>query len=102
YVIDTHTAVAATADNNIKQDNKSVVVSTASPYKFTRHVLRALGVTDADDENIDDFLLVDELCKLSKVKIPAAIEEIKNADIIHNNNINVDEMEKFVRNELLK
>ncbi|MDO4188606.1 MAG: threonine synthase, partial [Lachnospiraceae bacterium] len=44
YVIDTHTAVAATADINIEQDNKSVIVSTASPYKFTRHVLTALGV----------------------------------------------------------
>lgn len=101
YVIDTHTAVAATADINIEQDNKSVVVSTASPYKFTRHVLTALGIEEAKDPQKDDFELVDELCKISGVKVPNAVEEIRTAPILHNTVINVDEMENLVRNELV-
>lgn len=101
YVIDTHTAVAATADLNIEQDNKSVVVSTASPYKFTRHVLRALNVSEASDPNKDDFELVDELCRLSGVKVPNAVEEIRTAEILHNTVIEVEEMESLVRKELV-
>lgn len=101
YVIDTHTAVAATADINIEQDNKSVVVSTASPYKFTRHVLTALGIEEAKNPQKDDFELVDELCKISGVKVPNAVEEIRTAPILHNTVINVDEMENLVRNELV-
>ena len=100
YVIDTHTAVAATADINVAQDNKSVVVSTASPYKFTRHVLRALGVSEANDPNADDFDLVDKLCEISKVKVPNAVEEIRKAEILHNTVVEVADMEKLVRDEL--
>ena len=98
YVIDTHTAVAATADNSINQDNKSVVISTASPFKFTRNVLKAMDV-NADEE--DDFKLVDKLSELSKVKVPAAVEEIRNADIRHNTVVDVCDMESFVKKSLI-
>ncbi len=85
YVIDTHTAVAACADKKYKvktgDNTPSVVVSTASPYKFTRNVLKAIGVSE---ENTDDFVLVDKLCEISGVAIPGAVAEIRNADILHN------------------
>lgn len=97
YVIDTHTAVAATADNNVAQDYKSVVVSTASPYKFTRNVLKAIGYVD---EAADDFALVDKLNEISKVKIPNAVEEIRTAPVLHNTVVEVADMQKLVENEL--
>ena len=100
YVIDTHTAVAATADINIEQDYKSVVVSTASPYKFTRNVLKALNVPEASDMAKDDFELVDMLADISGVKIPKAVEEIRNAEILHDTVVEVNQMESLVRNEL--
>lgn len=100
YVIDTHTAVAATADLSIEQDNKSVVVSTASPYKFTRNVLKALNVDAALDMNVDDFVLVDMLSDVSGVKVPKAVEEIRKAEILHDTVVEVSEMESLVRNEL--
>ena len=100
YVIDTHTAVAAAADLNVKQENKSVIVSTASPYKFTRNVLKALGVTEASDDAVDDFKLVDLLCEISKVKVPNAVEEIRNANILHDTVVEIKDMEKLVREEL--
>lgn len=101
YVIDTHTAVALSADISVSRNIKSVIVSTASPYKFTRNVLKALGINEADDAMVNDFTLVDKLNELSGVKVPGAIEEIRNAKILHDTIVPVDGMEEFVRSVLL-
>ena len=102
YVIDTHTAVAAAADRKYKaagmDDNKSVIISTASPYKFSRNVLKALG---EEDNGADDFELADRLSELSGVKIPPAVEEIRNAKIIHDTVCKVNEMKEIVRSSLI-
>ena len=47
-----------------------------------------------------DFELVDELTKLANVAIPNAIEEIRSAEIRHNNICEVNEMQQVVRNFL--
>ena len=66
YVIDTHTAVAAGVYDKYTADTKdttpTVIASTASPYKFTRSVMEALGV---NVDGKDDFALADELSSLS-------------------------------------
>ena len=102
YVIDTHTAVAAAADLIYKaqgQDtNKSVIVSTASPYKFTRNVMKAIG---RGDDDTDDFVLVDELSALSGVKVPPAVEEIREAKILHDTVCEVKDMKELVRKSLI-
>ena len=98
YVIDTHTAVAACVYEKYKQESgdttKTVIASTASPYKFTRSVMTAI---DESYSNMEDFELVDELTNLSKVKIPNAIEEIRNAEIRHKTICQVEEMPKVVK-----
>lgn len=98
YVMDTHTAVAKAVYDKYKQgladQTATLIVSTASPYKFTRSVMSALK---QDSEELSDFELVDELNKLSKVKVPQAIEEIRNAKIIHTTVCEVEEMEQVVR-----
>ena len=98
YVIDTHTAVAAavykkyTADT--KDTTKTVIVSTASPYKFGRSVMTAInGKYDA----LSDFDLIDELEKISNVKVPNAIEEIRKAPVLHNHICEKDQMKKTVK-----
>ena len=48
---------------------KTVIASTASPYKFTRSVMDAIDKEKYD--SMTDFELVDELNALSGVKIPA-------------------------------
>ena len=102
YVIDTHTAVAAAADLMYKAEgidsNKSVIISTASPYKFTRNVMKAIG---REDEDTDDFVLVDELSKLSGVKVPPAVEEIRNARILHDEVCDVKDMKDTVKKSLI-
>ncbi|MCR4923942.1 MAG: threonine synthase [Lachnospiraceae bacterium] len=101
YVIDTHTGVAACSDLAYKKDTndkrKSVVISTASPYKFASSVYKAIK---SDSKLTDDFAIIDELSKLSGVKIPPAIEEIKNAEILHKKLCEKEKMEALVREEL--
>ncbi len=101
YVIDTHTAVAASVYKKYASETgdtaKTVIASTASPYKFTRSVMEAI---DEKYAAMGDFELVDELTKLANVTIPNAIEEIRSAQIRHNNICEVDEMKQVVKNFL--
>ena len=98
YIMDTHTAVAAAVYEKYKADTKddtpTVIASTASPYKFTRSVMEAI---DPSYSSQSDFELVDELNKLSGVKIPQAIEDIRSAEILHDTVCDKSEMEKEVR-----
>ena len=103
YVIDTHTAVATSVYNKYKEDTKdelkTVIASTASPYKFTRSVMNAI---DSKYESLSDFELVDELSRLSKVAIPNAIEEIRTAPVLHDTVCDKDKMQETVEKILLK
>ena len=93
YVIDTHTAVAASVYENYQKETgdttKTVIASTASPYKFTRSVMDAI---DNKYDVMSDFELVDELSKLSKVKVPQAIEDVRTAPVLHDTICDVDKM----------
>ena len=101
YIMDTHTAVAATVYEKYKTATKdetpTVIASTASPYKFTRSVMEAIDPAYAKQS---DFELVDELNKLSGVKIPQAIEDIRSAKVLHDTVCDKSEMESVVRNIL--
>ena len=101
YVMDTHTAVAATVykayREDSKDDRKTVIASTASPYKFAGSVMSAI---DPKFKGQDDFKLIEELQKVSGTEIPNAIKEIMNAEIRHNTECDVDQMEQTVKNIL--
>lgn len=98
YVIDTHTAVASAVYGKYKADTqdtaKTVIASTASPYKFTRSVMEAMGECNSD---MDDFALADALSGLSKVPVPAAVEEIRTAPVLHDHVCGKDEMKAVVK-----
>lgn len=98
YVLDTHTAVAASVYTKYVRETGdrtvTVIASTASPFKFTRSVMNAI---DGKYESMTDFELVDELSGIANVKVPAAIEEIRNAPVIHSNVCEVSEMASMVR-----
>ena len=99
YVIDTHTAVAAYADRQYKKtDNtKSVIISTASPYKFAGSVLAAIDPALVCD---DDFEMAKKLSEISKVPIPDAISSIKDAKILHDTVCTVEDMKSTVKDWL--
>ncbi len=97
YTCDTHTAVAvkvyqdyvkATGDKT-----RTVIASTASPYKFSGSVLEALGEFD---ETADEFTLVDKLAIASKIPVPASLEALKNKEIRFKQSVEKAEMDNYV------
>jgi threonine synthase len=98
YIMDTHTAVAATVYDKYTaktgDTTPTVIASTASPYKFTRSVMNAI---DSSYDSKTDFELVDELNKLSGVKVPQAIEDIRTAPVRHDTVCDKEDMEKVVK-----
>jgi len=97
YVIDTHTAVASAVyqkyRDETEDERKTVIASTASPFKFTRSVMNAI---DSKYDSMTDFELVDELSGLAGVKVPNAIEEIRTAPVIHDTVCEKEEMKRTV------
>lgn len=98
YVIDTHTAVAATVLHKYRKatgdETKAVVASTASPFKFTRSVMDAIDKEKYD--SMSDFELVDELSRIANVTVPNAIEEIRTAPVLHDTVCDKEEMKAVV------
>ena len=98
YIIDTHTAVAGYVYDEYKKktgdDAVTVIASTASPFKFSRSVMSAI---DSKYDSQEDFALIDELSKLANVKVPGAVEEIRNAEVIHNTVCEKEDMAKEVK-----
>ena len=74
YLIDPHTAVAYGAYLNLKDQlkGKTVVVSTASPYKFIETVNKVFNV------NEEELQLVKQIKEKTKVNYPAELECIYN------------------------
>ena len=97
YVIDTHTGVASAVYRAYAEKTgdktPTVIASTASPYKFSHSVMEAIR---GDEGSRDEFAIIDELCAVSGVEIPAAVEEIRNAEIRHKRESDVADMENTV------
>ncbi|MBQ3916423.1 MAG: threonine synthase [Ruminococcus sp.] len=78
YTCDTHTAVAVKVYNDYKAQTgdttKTVIASTASPYKFSAAVLEAVSGGKSD---LDEYAMIDKLAELSKMPVPAALADLK-------------------------
>ena len=86
YLCDTHTAVALGVYRQVgDKDTTTVIVSTADPYKFNYPVLKAIGAPINDSMN--EFMLVDELARFTKTKIPAQISSLKTKEVRFNEKI---------------
>ena len=92
YLIDPHTAVASGVWEYYREKKndwtRTVVVSTASPFKFAWTVLAALG-KDPDAPGID---LEKELSELSGLPIPKQVLEVRKAPVLHNEICNRDRL----------
>lgn len=95
YLIDTHTGVAAAVYRKYKaetkDETKNVIASTASPYKFSRSVMEAIG---PEQKEGDEFEIIDRLSKISGTDIPSAVEEIRTASVRHNTECDIDKMKE--------
>ena len=80
-VIDPHTAVASAglAQYRAKTGDSTpcIVLSTASPYKFSRDVLASIGETDVQD----DFEAMEKLHALSGMPIPKGLAELRDLPV---------------------
>lgn len=101
YLCDTHTAVAVKVyEDYVKETGDKtpcVIASTASPYKFSHSVLPC--VTDGDIPT-DEFETVEHLNKVSGVKIPKSLAELKSKEILHKTSVDKSEMSGFIKDFL--
>ena len=91
YLADTHTAVALGVYEKYKatsDDTKTVVVSTASPYKFPGDVLFALGGDDAGTP----FETAKRLSELTHTAVPRQLSELESSPVRHTTVVDIPGM----------
>ncbi|MDD5013740.1 MAG: threonine synthase [Atribacterota bacterium] len=93
YLIDPHTAVAYAVYkkyfNETKDKTKTIIIATASPFKFTKSVM---GAIDKKYREMDDFKLIEKMSDLTKIPIPSWIRDIEKKPIRHKTVCEKEEM----------
>lgn len=96
YLLDTHTSVAYKALEDYRtstgDSTVSLVLSTASPYKFSKSVYESLFGKARDDE----FEIMEELSEKTKTDIPKNLKNLKSKEIRHREVCNINEMGNYV------
>lgn len=96
YLCDPHTAVGMkVADDYKKAVNDyipTVVLSTASPYKFPAPVSQAIGLKAIGDE----FEQIDAISKATGVPVPANLSSIRSKKVLHDDVIDRDRILEYV------
>ena len=97
YTPDTHTAVAINVyDKYVKatgDSHKTIIASTANPFKFNESVINAIAGEGASS-GLDEFSLLDKLCELSKMEIPASLGELRTKEVRFTTVCNKEDMKK--------
>ena len=78
---------------------KTVIVSTASPFKFPSKVESSIEI-NVEDEN--EFQKIEKLSKLSNLEIPDNIKNLKDKEIIHEHNCNKEDIKEMITEFLLR
>ena len=101
YLIDPHTAVAYDVMEKYRREtgdtNKTVFVSTASPFKFCDSVLHSLGVAEVQD-GID---ALDQLSQTTNRPAPVPLAALRNKAVRFTESVDKEKMEDVVL-EMLK
>ena len=101
YLIDTHTAVAYAVKKKYveetKDDKPTLILSTASPFKFPRSICAALNI---DVDGVDDFKVLEKLSAETKNEIPVNLAGLANAEVLHDEVWNKSEMRDALLNYL--
>lgn len=103
YLMDTHTAVAYKVYNDYKKktgdETKTLIASTANPYKFGAAVYEAVG---GDCAGLDEFEIIDRLQEKTGTVIPEPLAATKNKKIRFEGVIEREKMPEAVINFLKK
>ncbi len=104
YVMDTHTAVAKCVYDKFVEktgdSTKTIIASTASPFKFNQSVLIALEGHNSV-VGMDEFSLLERLSDISDMQIPASLAELKTKPQIFDQVIEKEQMKQVI-NEFLE
>jgi len=97
YLIDPHTAVGYRVLQRYREETRdrapALLTSTASPFKFNRAVLEALGRNTSGE---DEFTLLKELAIISSQPVPSKLAELKTLPELHKGICAKDEMAKVL------
>jgi len=95
YLADTHTAVGINVYNKYREltgDNThTVILSTASPYKFNRSVVKAL-LGDEAVVGRNEFDLLETLSRVSGTEIPRNLKNLDKKPVLHGQVVERDHM----------
>lgn len=100
YILDPHTAVAFKGAEDFAKLNsreKVIVLSTASPYKFSRDVYKAIF----GEIEEDDFRVMELLNEKTGVEIPKNLKDLKERKIIHNVVIEKEDIKRYIEEMML-
>lgn len=101
YTLDTHSAVAVKVYEDYRQSTgdttKTVIASTASPYKFSASVLEAI---EGKPSSLDEFAMVDRLNELSGYDIPVSLAELKTKERRFKDVITKEQQKDYVLKQL--
>lgn len=101
YTCDTHTAVAVKVYNDYKaatgDETKTIIASTASPYKFSAAVLEAV---EGQKSDIEEYDMVEKLAELSKLPVPEALAGLRTKPERFSDVIDKTEQKAYVLEKL--
>ena len=92
YLMDPHTACGWAVAERQRGENPMVVLSTASPYKFSTAVLTAIGA----DVSGNEYDRMDRLQALTGIPIPKNLSALREKPELHTGVISKDKMLEFV------
>ncbi|MDO5449191.1 MAG: threonine synthase, partial [Clostridia bacterium] len=93
YLTDTHTAIALAVHNKTTDGTPTVVVSTASAYKFPKAVLTAISGSVPE---MDELSMADELSNLTGTHIPIPLKGLREREVRFSSVSKVADMEQCV------
>ena len=97
YLTDTHTAVACAVYNDYVAETgdntKTIIASTANPFKFSSSVLSAISTADG----MTEFEMLDKLSALTENKIPASLDELRTKTPRFDKKINKEALPEAVK-----
>ena len=100
YLIDTHSAVGYFVYKDYFESTgdrtKTVIVSTASPFKFPGSVLKAINGDFLANESLDEFEMLSKLSEITGIKIPKSLEGIGEKQILHDSVCSIGDMKQFI------
>lgn len=99
YLLDTHTAVAVNVYEKYLEESSdntlTVIVSTASPYKFGASVAPAI-ISEDKLKTEDEFEMLNILSSKTAIPIPEGIKNLKEKPILHQTVTSKEDLQKTV------